>query len=927
VRMGQDMLIYSPRSDSEQQAFLARRHGTIVQNRQHGYATTTVVRVDTNTQDLDDFAYLAELIGLKGRLIFSSEGAARLYNMILEEGLDGLHLTFNPQLMFAGEPITIEDHNLAQTFEAWWANSSEFWLDRAWVLAHLMDVESEPVDIAVVDGGFQAGADVPDLVDGHDYEDGDDDPFGENPVSCSGDSSCTWHGAWVWGVAGGTLNNGADVAGVGGQVARPMFYRIGFSNWLFDIGDVIDRAVANGAQVINFSGGFPCSLDTDLGTIPLCDPGERGDLCEDVAVGLALAVLLGVPVPPEIVLALSIFALPLDIYCFSDFNPMSEMEDAVLRANEQGAVVVAAAGNEVRLFHADYGPWDVGAIDMVPCVVDGVICVGELEDDFSGTNNWGALVDLWAPSGMPRSGDVGTEFHGTSASTPYISGLAALMMGINPDLTPNEVAEILVDTANEDSPDAHVHHYVNPYEALWDAADADPDRGADMRDVVSYCPDLGWDETHYMEDNDGVATAPVIGNGAGPLSHVANAAVHDFNDPADVYQLDLPADVAGRAYEVNVDFAYSDRAGVRWPQLSSPGATMWPGSYILDVSDVGCYELGGDIDAIRINPDACEVNDTHGQACLLNDWESVESNDWNVWEQERSSLNFHVPTDLDFFTAPPPPGAPAGFAEDSFCQGLMGQYTFELQPYDTLARFTGVFNQRGDDHTDSYRRGVGDALPNPLHVQSLSDYSTDGVWLRVEGDLTLVHVDGYWVQVEHEAFSQERIDDCDYVASRIRKIAEGDTEAGGSFWWLEAEHTEHNAAEFLFPFRCPPPKCDPAKLPYDFMGFFWDVAGDLIAEMTLPADRTLHGSLLDVDGNVLGEFSPLESSALAAQSSPAASTDIGKLEQKLSLRLSDVQPGIYLLKIGQGDFGTHYTLSVYNPAAVRYLRYMPLLVE
>lgn len=59
-----------------------------------------------------------------------------------------------------------------------------------------------------------------------------------------------------------------------------------------------------------------------------------------------------------------------------------------------------------------------------------------------------------------------TSFGGTSASTPFIAGIAAMMKALDPSLTSHQVNHYLQDTAWKDSPDANVKFHVNAEDAL-----------------------------------------------------------------------------------------------------------------------------------------------------------------------------------------------------------------------------------------------------------------------------------------------------------------------------------------------------------------------------------------------------------------------------------------------------------------------------
>lgn len=132
----------------------------------------------------------------------------------------------------------------------------------------------------------------------------------------------------------------------------------------------------------------------------------------------------------------------------------STMQSAIDFARSQGAVVVVAAGNSSA--NMDFSSY-------VPASCSGVITVGagNLYAEKSYYSNYGADVDIMAPGGDGNGailslGNSGTTtvgaytfktMMGTSMAAPHISGVASLVLGKNPDLNPDQVEQIIKNTA------------------------------------------------------------------------------------------------------------------------------------------------------------------------------------------------------------------------------------------------------------------------------------------------------------------------------------------------------------------------------------------------------------------------------------------------------------------------------------------------
>ena len=189
------------------------------------------------------------------------------------------------------------------------------------------------------------------------------------------------HGTHVAGIIGSSINNGVFGAGVAPGVSiMPINIFNGEFAYTSDVVKALDHAVKGGAKIINLSIGN---------------------------------------------------------YQFSDaFN------DAVQKAYNSGAIVVAAAGNE----STDRPHY--------PAAYDNVISVGSTNatDKRSSFSNFGRHIDLTAPGSDIYStlpGDGFGPMSGTSMAAPIVSGVAALVWSQEPALSNRKVIERLFSSADD----------------------------------------------------------------------------------------------------------------------------------------------------------------------------------------------------------------------------------------------------------------------------------------------------------------------------------------------------------------------------------------------------------------------------------------------------------------------------------------------
>ena len=118
--------------------------------------------------------------------------------------------------------------------------------------------------------------------------------------------------------------------------------------------------------------------------------------------------------------------------------------DAISRANSEGILFIAAAGNES--FNNDeilFYP----ASHTLPNIIS--VAATDQDDNLCWFSNYGATtVDVGAPGVHIYSTRPGIRYqymHGTSVAAPYVAGLAALIWGVNASLTHYEIKEIILN--------------------------------------------------------------------------------------------------------------------------------------------------------------------------------------------------------------------------------------------------------------------------------------------------------------------------------------------------------------------------------------------------------------------------------------------------------------------------------------------------
>lgn len=230
-----------------------------------------------------------------------------------------------------------------------------------------------------------------------------DDVHGINAIRDSGDpKDDNGHGTHVAGTIGAVANGGGKVVGVAWNVKimALKFLDADGGGGTSDEIECIDYAIANGANVINASFGY---------------------------------------------------------YAYPRTVGSSYEKEAINKARNAGVVFVAAAGNGLKYKGKYYGPQDTDSIPHYPSCfpLDNVISVAAISRNgqLANFSEYGRKsVDLAAPGvsiySTWHSSD--TSYHsisGTSMAAPHVSGAVALLLSREPDLTPSQVRQRLIDTA------------------------------------------------------------------------------------------------------------------------------------------------------------------------------------------------------------------------------------------------------------------------------------------------------------------------------------------------------------------------------------------------------------------------------------------------------------------------------------------------
>ncbi len=133
------------------------------------------------------------------------------------------------------------------------------------------------------------------------------------------------------------------------------------------------------------------------------------------------------------------------------FDP--DIQDAAEIARENGSLVVMAAGND----STDLDALCLGLSTSEYCQGSDVLIVGSVDgataaSNLSAFSNLGSMVDLVAPGENINATTIGNTYavvSGTSFAAPIVAGLASLLLSVDSNLSPRELTQILLSSADD----------------------------------------------------------------------------------------------------------------------------------------------------------------------------------------------------------------------------------------------------------------------------------------------------------------------------------------------------------------------------------------------------------------------------------------------------------------------------------------------
>ncbi len=290
--------------------------------------------------------------------------------------------------------------------------------------------------------------------------------------------------------------------------------------------------------------------------------------------------------------------------------------DAVAYAASMGVVLVAAAGN------------DSSSLFAYPANLPAVISVAatNLSGNRASYSNFGAWVDVAAPGGdytaggmilstVPRVGGAICDpsgyraLQGTSMATPYVAGVAALMLSHNPELTPAQVEQIMKRSADQANSKEYIGSgQINTLKALSLQPLAariiidsplSPSRVAAAMVPIIGTIDGSGAGAYRVYYGAGIYPSDwkLIGSGSAPVSNATLAQFDTTSLPSDgTYTIKVVVDANGDSLSQTTHLFVDHGARAGWPIKLDPRFdglfTDWTGGMVLsDLDNDGRAEI------------------------------------------------------------------------------------------------------------------------------------------------------------------------------------------------------------------------------------------------------------------------------------------------------------------------------------------------
>lgn len=275
---------------------------------------------------------------------------------------------------------------------------------------------SSSVIIGILDSGVDTGHPDLRLVQGYDFGDDDSDP--------DDDSAEAGHGTCCAGVAAAIADNGIGVAGIaGGCSVMPL--KVADSNgymYFSYIQDALYYAADNGVDIVSMSLG--ASLTSHSATDAALEYAYDEGVTLFAATGNENASTISYPAINEHVIAVGA-ASPDDGRKRSS-SSSSEVNSGV-NTDPNGYTV-----DGERWWGSNYGSTTQDGNDAVDIIAPTILPT----TDITGSDGY-------------ETGDYELWFNGTSCSTPYAAGVAALIKSQNPSWAPSQIRQKIVNTATD----------------------------------------------------------------------------------------------------------------------------------------------------------------------------------------------------------------------------------------------------------------------------------------------------------------------------------------------------------------------------------------------------------------------------------------------------------------------------------------------